>query len=252
MISVARISLTPVKCFHLDHPGEVSLGRDGVTGNRLFLLVGANGERLRSSATPWPVVVYARYDPAADELEMRFPDGELVSGSAAAEGEELSIQLGGREQRVRVVPGPWAEPLSELGGREVKLARVERDGLAMVEPVTIVSSASVARLSREAGCKVDARRFRSLFELDGCGEHEEDSWEGRSVRLGEALVEIGEPVIRCAVTTRDPDTGERDLDTLRLIKSYRGQGPDGEIWFARYGRVVEPGCVRVGDPVEPV
>jgi uncharacterized protein YcbX len=252
VISVARISLTPVKCFHLDHPDEVSLGRDGVAGNRLFLLVGADGERLRSSATPWPVVIYAAYDAVADELEMRFPDGEVVSGSAAAKGDELSIQLGGREQRVRVVPGPWAEPLTELGGRAVQLARVERDGLAMVEPVTIVSSASVARLSREAGREVDARRFRPLFELDGCSEHEEDTWEGRRVRLGEALLEIGEPVIRCAVTTRDPDTGERDLDTLRLIKSYRGQGPDGEIWFARYGRVVEPGRVRVGDLVEPV
>ena len=252
MISVARISLTPVKCFHLDHPGEVSLGRDGVAGNRLFLLVGENGERLRSSATAWPVVVYATYDPSADTLEMRFPDGKVVAGSATATGEELSIQLGGREQRVRIVAGPWAEPLSELGGLAVRLARVERDGLAMVEPVTIVSSASVARLSREAGREVDARRFRPLFELDGCSEHEEDTWEGRHVRLGNALVEIGEPVVRCAVTTRDPDTGERDLDTLRLIKSYRGQGPDGEIWFARYGRVVEPGRVRVGDPVEPV
>jgi uncharacterized protein YcbX len=252
VISVARISLTPVKCFHLDHPGEVTLGRDGVAGNRLFLLVGENGERLRSSATSWPVVVYATYDQAADELEMRFPEGEVVSGNATATGEELTIQLGGREQRVRVVPGPWAERLSELGGRAVRLARVERDGLSMVEPVTIVSSASVARLSSEAGREVDARRFRPLFELDGCSEHEEDSWEGRRIRLGEALVEIGEPVVRCAVTTRDPDTGERDLDTLRLIKSYRGQGPDGEIWFARYGRVVEPGRVRVGDPVEPL
>jgi len=252
VISVARISLTPVKCFHLDHPGEVSLGRDGVAGNRLFLLVGENGERLRSSATAWPVVVYATYDPSADTLEMRFPDGKVVAGSATATGEELSIQLGGREQRVRIVAGPWAEPLSELGGLAVRLARVERDGLAMVEPVTIVSSASVARLSREAGREVDARRFRPLFELDGCSEHEEDTWEGRHVRLGNALVEIGEPVVRCAVTTRDPDTGERDLDTLRLIKSYRGQGPDGEIWFARYGRVVEPGRVRVGDAVEPV
>ena len=117
----------------------------------------------------------------------------------------------------------------------------------------LVSSASVARLAREAGLEtMDARRFRSLFELDGCAEHEEDEWEGSRVRIGEALVEIGEPVIRCAVTTRDPDTGERDLDTLRLIASYRGQGPEGEIWFARYGRVVEPGRVRVGDAVAPL
>jgi hypothetical protein len=250
VISVARISLTPVKCFHLDHPAEVTLGPDGVVGNRLFFLVGAGGERLRSSATAWPVVVSAAYDPVEDALEMRFPDGVVVSGSAVPNGEALTISLGGREQRVRIVPGPWTEPLSALGGRAVKLARVERDGLAMVEPVTVMSSASLARLSREAGRPVDGRRFRSLFELDGCDEHEEDTWEGRRLRLGDALVEIGEPVIRCAVTTRDPDTGERDLDTLRLIKSYRGQGPDGEIWFARYGRVVEPGRVRAGDTVE--
>jgi uncharacterized protein YcbX len=249
VISVARISLTPVKCFHLDHPAEVTLGPDGVVGNRLFLLVGADGERLRSSATPWPVAVSAAYEPVRDVLEMRFPDGEVISGRAAANGEELAIRLGGREQHVRIVAGPWTEPLSELGGRAVELARVERDGLGMDEPVTLVSSASVARLSREAGRAVDARRFRSLFELDGCAEHEEDTWEGRRVRVGEALVEIGEPVVRCAVTTRDPDTGERDLDTLRVIASYRGMGPDGEIWFARYGRVVEPGRVRVGDEV---
>ena len=121
----------------------------------------------------------------------------------------------------------------------------------MVEPVTIVSSASVARLAREAGLEsIDARRFRSLFELAGCAEHEEDAWEGRRLRTGGAVIEVGEPVIRCAVTTRDPDTGERDLDTLALIAGYRGQGDDGEIFFARYGRVVEPGLVRVGDDVE--
>ena len=52
VISVARISVTPVKCFHLDHPDEVMLGADGVVGNRLFFLVGTDGERLRSSETP--------------------------------------------------------------------------------------------------------------------------------------------------------------------------------------------------------
>ena len=251
MISVARISLTPVKCFHLDHPPEVTLGKDGVAGNRMFLLVDGDGKRLRSSATPWPVVVYASYDPQRDSLEMRFPDGEVVRGSAAGSDEELPLEIGGRSQRVRIVPGPWAERLSELGGRPVRLARVERDGLSMVEPVTLMSSASVARLAQVAGQAVDGRRFRSLFELEGCSEHEEDTWEGHRLRIGEALVEVGEPVVRCAVTTRDPDTGERDLDTLRLIASYRGQGPGGEIYFARYGRVVEPGRVRVGDLVEP-
>jgi uncharacterized protein len=253
MITVSRISLTPVKCFHLDHPGEVMLGRDGVVGNRLFLLVGADGTRLRSAENSWPLALSASYDATGDTLELRFPGGEAIVGSAAGNGEHLALKVGGREQRVSIVPGPWESALSELGGRPLRIARVERDGDGMVEPVTVMSSASVARLAREAGLEtIDARRFRSLFELDGCAEHEEDEWEGSRVRIGEALVEIGEPVIRCAVTTRDPDTGERDLDTLRLIASYRGQGPEGEIWFARYGRVVEPGRVRVGDAVAPL
>ena len=86
----------------------------------------------------------------------------------------------------------------------------------MVEPVTIVSSASVARLAREAGLEsLDARRFRSLFELDGCARAR-GGRRGRAAasRSARRSIEVGEPVIRCAVTTRDPDTGERDLDTL--------------------------------------
>jgi uncharacterized protein len=251
VISVARISFTPVKNFRLGHPGEVMLGRDGVPTNRRFLLVGPDGQRLRSSATPWPVVVSAEYDAAADALTLRFPEEGEVSGSAAGSEEEIELVVGQRPQTVRIVPGPWEAPLSRLAGFPVRLARLAYDGAGMVEPVSIVSSASVARLAREAGLdSVDARRFRMLFELDGCGEHEEDTWAGRLLRAGEAVLEVGDPIIRCAVTTRDPDTGERDLDALRVIERYRGRSEDGAIYFGRYAHVVEPGRVRVGDAVE--
>jgi uncharacterized protein YcbX len=65
------------------------------------------------------------------------------------------------------------------------------------------------------------------------------------------VVRVGGPVDRCAMTTRDPDTGERDLDTLRLIKTYRGLSERGTIDFGVYAEIVEPGEVRVGDTVEP-
>ena len=55
---------------------------------------------------------------------------------------------------------------------------------------------------------------------------------------------------RCATTTRDPSTGERDLDTLRVIKEYRGLREGNNIDFGVYGDVEKPGRVRVGDPVE--
>ena len=44
------------------------------------------------------------------------------------------------------------------------------------------------------------------------------------------------------MTTRDPDTGERDLDTLRLLKDYRGQREsDGAVLFGVYAYVERPG-----------
>ena len=115
-----------------------------------------------------------------------------------------------------------------------------------------MSEASVGRLAQEAGQDVDGRRFRMLFTLDGCEPHEEDTWLGGLVRVGEAVVRVAVPVDRCAATTRDPDTGDRDLDTLRLIKSYRGQRDGKEIDFGVAAEVVEPGTVRVGDTVEPL
>ena len=91
-----------------------------------------------------------------------------------------------------------------------------------------------------------------LLDLDGCAEHEEDTWDGRRLRVGEAVLRVGGPVPRCAATTRHPESGVRDLDTLRLIKGYRGVRDGEAIDFGVYALVEEPGRVRVGDPVEPL
>jgi uncharacterized protein YcbX len=91
-----------------------------------------------------------------------------------------------------------------------------------------------------------------LFDLDGCSVHEEDTWSGRRVRIGGAVIRVGGGVGRCAVTTRDPDTGMRDLDTLRLLRAYREPLGDGEIPFGVYAVVEQPGVVRVGDEVTPL
>ena len=93
-----------------------------------------------------------------------------------------------------------------------------------------------------------------LFVVDGCEPHEEDTWE--RVAMGDAIVRVGSqlggPVPRCDVITHDPDTGERDLDTLRLIKEYRGQTAEAGIVFGVYAAIERPGRVRLGDRVEPL
>src|ERR1041384_7906002 len=250
---VARISVSPVKGFRLSHPEEVLLGPNGVEGNRRFLLVDADGQRLRSSTTPWPVRVRADYDAETEVLRLRFPDGTELEGSALAGGERIHSTSGTIDVTGRIVEGPWDVPLSALAGKPVRLARADHTGAGMNAPVTLVSDGSLVRLAREAGrSEVDPRRFRLLFQREGCEAHEEDTWDGSTFAIGDAVIRVGGPVDRCAVTTRDPDTGERDLDTLRLLKDYRGQREsDGAVLFGVYAFVEQPGIVRVGDVFAP-
>jgi uncharacterized protein YcbX len=248
--TVSRISVAPVKGFRLLHPDEVDVTPAGVVENRRFFLTDGQGKRLRSSLTPWPVRIEGRYDAASERLWMRFPDGTEVEGGTLDLGQTVrtNVSLVG-DMEARVVHGPWTKPLSALAGHPVRLVRPEKPGDVYAYPVTFLSEASVARLGEEAGTDVDGRRFRLLFTLAGCEPHEEDGWAGRSVAVGEAVVRVAEPVDRCAVTTRNPDTGKRDLDTLALIKGYRGM-PRGTIDFGMLAAVERPGRVRVGDAVE--
>ena len=256
MVRVARFNVTPVKSTALHHPDRLRFDKRGALGDRRFFLVDGNGKRF-SGATKAPILpVVAEYDEERDELEVRLPDGVVVTGRPEADGEALVVDFYGRRVPARVVDGDFTEALSRYAGHEVRLARPDRPGDALdVRPVTLVSLESVAELARQGGHDgtLDPGRFRMTVEIEGVSRpHEEDAWAGREVRVGEVLLRVGKPVPRCVVTTLDPATGRRDFPTLRVIRDYRGLNAERELEFGVYAEVVEPGEVRVGDPVEPV
>jgi uncharacterized protein YcbX len=250
--TLVRISTTPVKSLLLHHPDEIELEPFGVARDRRFYLIREDGRLLAGLHHGPLALVRADWEPDADRLKLTFPDGEVVEGPVEL-AEPVLTDFWGHRVEGRLVVGPWAEALSEFAGRAVRIVKADASaGGVDAEPLTLVSSESVAELARRAGLdSVDARRFRMLLEIEGCRPHEEDTWAGRHVRIGDAVVEVGGPVPRCATTTRDPNTGTRDLDTLREIAAYRGKRDGKKIDFGVYAQVVRPGRIRVGDPVEP-
>lgn len=249
MASLARINLTPVKGLALEHPACVELGAAGVESNRRFYLT--CGGLLYNGKDHGPLVaVHAEFADGA--LSLRFPDGAEVAAEPAL-GAAVETNFWGRTVAGRLVQGPWAEALSSYTGEPIELVQADAVGAASDVCVgTIIGRGSCERLAEELSAPVDPRRFRMLFELEGLAPHEEDSWSGRLVRVGEAVVSVGGPVPRCAITTQDPDTGTVSLDTLRAIGSYRGRRDGRWIDFGVYFDVAEPGLVRVGDRVEPL
>ena len=256
MASVTSLWLAPVKGLGLTSPQEIELARTGVDDNRRFALVDEGGRRYGALRDPRLVAIDVDWDAASRRLELRFPDGAVVDGVVETDG-AIETDLFSRVLRGRLVVGPWAEAISSYLGREVRMLESEPGGTRAVDrrrgPVTILSEASLGELARRAGVDaVDGRRFRMLIHAGGTAPHEEDEWIARDVRVGEAVVRVHEQVARCAITTTSPESGRRDLDTLRVIKGYRGVRDEDAIDFGVWGDVVEPGRVRVGDEIVPL
>jgi len=247
MPTVARINVTPVKGLGLLHPEEVELTERGVESNRRYYLI--EGWRLLNGKDFGPLV-QVRPEAENSRLALRFPDGNVVEGEVDL-GEPVRTNFWGRPVDGRLVHGPWADALSAYAGTALHVVKTDEPGAGCdVHVGTLVTQASCDRLGEELGAEVDGRRFRMLFELDGTSAHEEDAWD--RLRIGEAIVRVAGPVPRCAVTTQNPDTGIRSLDTLAGIKAYRGLRDGKHLDLGVYLDVERPGRVRVGDAVEPL
>jgi uncharacterized protein YcbX len=255
MARVAWLATNPIRGFALASRDELRLEACGVAENRRFFLVDADGRRYTLSRAGGLVRLAAAWDEGPGRLAVTFPGGRVVDGDVEL-GELVTTEFaGGRQVQGRFVEGPWSAAISEHIGRPLRLVQIAEPGGAFPpgRPVSLVSKASLAELAGQAGVEtVDARRFRMLIGLDGCAPHEEDVWVGRNVRVGEAVLAVGGPIDRCAATTRNPESGETDLETLRAIKDYRGLRDGKHLDFGVYAAVAEPGRVRVGDPVEPL
>ncbi len=254
--SVSWITVAPVKGLALVARDEVVVEAYGVADNRRLHLVDDAGRLVNGKRLGGLVQVVPDLDVAAGRLSLSFPDGNVVAG-ALEPGEQIITHFYGRPVTGRIVGGELAASLSSFAGEPLRMvlpddagAGVDRGGDGAV---TLLGTASLERLAGVAGVgKVDPRRFRMLFGVDGIGVHEEDTWIGRDVAVGEAVIRVRGNVGRCAVTTQNPDTGVRDLATLEALTAYRGVMETTEpLPFGVVGSVVTPGRVALGDAVAP-
>ena len=252
-MQVTRLSVTPIKGLALHHPQSIEVTASGPVGDRAFYLVDSN-DRLTSIARTGALVgVSARWDESRQVLALSGPDGGiLIEDTIRLGNSHIADFFGFRKAVGHVVDGEWAQLFSDIAGQPLRLVKAdEANGGRDVEPLTLLGSASLAELARQSGLDhVDGRRFRMLIEFDGAAPHEEDSWVGHTLAVGNAVMMGGGPVQRCAGTTRNPVTGEVDLRTLTLIGDYRGRqqsifGPGFN--FGVYASTITPGRISVGD-----
>jgi uncharacterized protein len=248
-VRVSRLAIAPVKGLGLVHPDVIRLSRSGVRNDRRFYLVDPDGRLVNNKTCGELLQVRPEVSDDAERLVLRFPDRASVGGDVGL-GDPVETSFYGRAVTGRLVEGPWSEALSEHAGRPLRLVRTDDQGAGIdrIHVVSLISDGSLRALGRRAGVEhVDGRRFRMTVEIDGCAEHEEDGWIGSELDVGDARIRISGPVGRCVVTTRNPDSGVSDLDTLGVLASYRTLREEKAFGCGVCGDVLVEGTVRVGD-----
>jgi uncharacterized protein YcbX len=249
---VSTLTSTPIKGLSLHQPEHVDITSQGIAGDRAFFLVDSDGGLVSISDHGDLARYRAEWDAASETLRVHGPDG-LVHEDAVTRGADVGIDFYGlRVVRGHAVPG-FGEIFSEILGLPVRLV-VGDTGAYDVHGLSVLGTASSRAIAeRNDADPVDPRRWRMNIEITTDEPHIEDSWRGRHVRVGDVVVEMGGPVKRCAATTRNPDSGVVDLQTLRMIRTSRGRQETAEdgfgFYFGVYAIPVTTGRVHVGDEV---
>lgn len=242
---IHRLGSSPLKGgAHTEHD-SVAYSLDGPEGDREFAVVDLAARRVLKTVENTALVgCVARWHDGVLSIAV---DGQTHAGRPEPSGAALELDYWGRAAAVRIVDGPWTAPLSRLLGREVRLARAARPGaLVYGDPVSIVTTGSLARLARESGGAVDERRFRANVVVDtGDEAHAEDRWAGRELEVGGVRLRVAGGIARCAVIDVDPDSATSGSRLLRTLAGYRLHA--GDIGFGVYATVVRAGVVSRGD-----
>ena len=92
-----------------------------------------------------------------------------------------------------------------------------------------------------------ARRFRPNIVLDGIAPWEEFNYIDQTFQLGDAHIYITARINRCVNIEINPETGERDLPLLSLLKDNFGHKQTGIL-----ATVVKSGFVQIRDRLTPL
>ena len=199
----------PIKSAAGQQLDSARLGAMGVPGDRSAYVVDGVGATVSGRTKP---------------RLLRLQGSLAPDGTPLLDGHDWDAPESAQLVRDAVAPG-------------ARLVRAESFERFDILPLLVVSDGAL----REAG--LDVRRLRPNLVIGGVEGLTERDWQGRALRVGDAVVQLANLRERCIVTTYDPDTGAQDVGVLVDIRR-RFDGVLGlNAWVAR------PGRVKVGDRV---
>ncbi len=263
MITVAALYIYPVKSCAGVRRAQATLDARGLRHDRGWMIVDGHDEFVTQREHPRLALITPQLE--VDTLCLTTPEGQAVSVSTRG--------VPGPTRRVRVWRD-WCEAVdqgdtaaqffSDWLGESVRLVKMadsfERrvdphyaripalTGFSDGYPLLLVSEASLDDLNARLDIPLPMNRFRPNLVVTGCDRYAEDGWQ--QVQINTITFDVAKSCERCTVTTTDQATGERGVEPLRTLATYRRVGT--KVYFGQNIIHRTVGTLAVGEPVEMV
>lgn len=192
------------------------------------------GHFCRVAKLPSLMAITARFDEERSRITLSHPD--LPDLTFDPDGDSMAFL-------------DWAQTLvleDSLRPARLIKARAQAFTDSDFPSVTLCNHASHRAVEQRVGQPLSHLRWRGNIWIDGLAPWEEFDWEGREVRIGEAVLRVRERTDRCKSTHSNPATGKRDVDVLSALDSWGHQD------FSVRAEVIRGGAIKTGDEVARV
>lgn len=184
-------------------------------------------------------------------------DAELARLTCRVDYDRGTIEIGIPDQAPCVAPFASAEGRARIDAYLRGFVRsanvlhfVECGRLSFTDVpencLSLINRASIEELGTRVGAVLHPLRFRANLYVGGLPPWSEFDWIGNEIRVGGVRLRVHSRIPRCAAPAVDPETGERDVNVVKALKTHYGH-----IDMGIYAEVIDRGRLAVGDAVSP-
>lgn len=256
---VTHLYIYPIKSLGAVSLSESVMEKEGLRGDRRFMLVDSEGKFITQRTRP----ELTRFVLSESAL------GFLVSDSASGLereltweptlGEWIPVEIWEDQLLAREVLDGWSDWFSTALSEKVKLVRISSEKPRVMKakyqtelakntsfadslPVLLVSSGSYASLQNRLSEPLDKLRFRPNIIISSPEPFIEDTWA--ELKIGEVSLSGAKPCARCPLVNVDPHSGESDKKTLKALASFRTL--NHKVYFGQQFVPISEGKIQVG------
>ncbi|WP_372871302.1 MOSC N-terminal beta barrel domain-containing protein [Shewanella sp.] len=265
MAKLSGIHIYPVKSMATQRLSQARVCKEGLAGDRRFIVVRPNGE-----------FITARTHPLLQQIQPLGTDEAIQSG-------ELWLRFAGKPdlrvqasafQRTQIPTRVWKDNFNGLATNPLADAWVSsilgenarllwlgetsdryREKLGTTVsfadgyPLLLISEASLEDLNLRSDAISQMSQFRTNLVVSDTRAFEEDTW--KRIRIGEVEFDVAKPCGRCVMTTVLPGTASfhPQGEPLSTLSKFR-KSASGEVNFGQNLIALNEGIIREGDTIE--